>query len=133
MPWIETSTSPTGVFAASGAKQPAQQYTILVQLGLQAYQFAGRWADAITTLDKAIAVAGSTVPVNDVPILRYQQADFNVRLDAPETSAKYGKLAIEAMPACGTKCPENEKRIIRFVGEGEGAAGAVLFITCTGE
>ncbi len=31
------------------------------------------------------------------------------------------------------KCPENEKRIIRFVGDGEGAAGAVLFITCTGE
>jgi hypothetical protein len=36
-------------------------------------------------------------------------------------------------PDIVAKCPENEKRIIRFVGEGEGVAGAVLFITCTGE
>jgi hypothetical protein len=36
-------------------------------------------------------------------------------------------------PDIVAKCPENEKRIIRFVGEGEGAAGATLFITCTGE
>jgi len=31
------------------------------------------------------------------------------------------------------KCPENEKRIIRFVGEGEAQTGATLFITCTGD
>ena len=31
------------------------------------------------------------------------------------------------------KCPENEKRIIRFVGEGEASAGSTVFITCTGE
>ncbi|WP_235880352.1 hypothetical protein [Polyangium aurulentum] len=31
------------------------------------------------------------------------------------------------------KCPENEKRIIRFVGEGEAQIGATLFITCSGE
>ena len=36
-------------------------------------------------------------------------------------------------PDIVAKCPENEKRIIRFVGEGEGVAGSVLFITCTGE
>lgn len=30
-------------------------------------------------------------------------------------------------------CPENEERIIRFVGAGSATAGATLFITCTGE
>jgi len=30
-------------------------------------------------------------------------------------------------------CPETQKRIIRMVGEGQGATGATLFITCTGE
>ena len=30
-------------------------------------------------------------------------------------------------------CPETEKRIIRFVGEGQGKPGATLFITCSGE
>jgi hypothetical protein len=30
-------------------------------------------------------------------------------------------------------CPENEERIIRFVGAGAATAGATLFITCTGE
>lgn len=31
------------------------------------------------------------------------------------------------------KCPDNEKRIIRFVGEGEAQTGATLFITCSGD
>ncbi len=31
------------------------------------------------------------------------------------------------------KCPENEKRIIRFVGAGEAQTGATLFITCSGD
>ncbi|MBK9261509.1 MAG: hypothetical protein IPM54_17095 [Polyangiaceae bacterium] len=31
------------------------------------------------------------------------------------------------------KCPDNERRIIRFVGEGEAQTGATLFITCSGD
>lgn len=31
------------------------------------------------------------------------------------------------------KCPENERRIIRFVGAGEAQTGATLFITCSGD
>lgn len=31
------------------------------------------------------------------------------------------------------KCPDNEKRLIRFVGKGEAATGATLFITCSGD
>jgi hypothetical protein len=30
-------------------------------------------------------------------------------------------------------CPETEKRIVRFVGEGQGQTGATLFITCSGD
>jgi tetratricopeptide (TPR) repeat protein len=98
------------LFTVTGAQQAAQQYATLVTLGLQAYQFAGRWQEAVTTVDKAIATVGATIPVNDVPVLRYQQADFAVRLDDPAQAAKYGKLAIDAMPACGAKCPEDKKQ-----------------------
>ncbi len=42
------------------------------------------------------------------------------------------------VPATGNaeivkSCPDNEKRIIRFAGEGEAAPGATLFITCSGD
>jgi hypothetical protein len=42
------------------------------------------------------------------------------------------------VPATGNvdivkSCPDNEKRIIRFVGDGEAATGATLFITCSGD
>jgi hypothetical protein len=36
-------------------------------------------------------------------------------------------------PEIVAKCPDNEKRIIRFVGKGEAQPGATLFITCSGE
>jgi tetratricopeptide (TPR) repeat protein len=79
-------------------------YEILAKLGLQSYQFAGRWADGVKALDRALQVIGNKVPVNDLPVLRYQQADYTVRLDDPATAAKYAKQAIEALPACGSKC-----------------------------
>ncbi len=36
-------------------------------------------------------------------------------------------------PEIVANCPETEKRIIRFVGNGKGGTGATLFITCSGE
>jgi hypothetical protein len=36
-------------------------------------------------------------------------------------------------PKVVEKCPETEKRLIRFVGAGQAKAGATLFITCTGD
>jgi hypothetical protein len=36
-------------------------------------------------------------------------------------------------PQLVEKCPATEKRLIRFVGNGEAQAGATLFITCSGE
>jgi hypothetical protein len=100
------------LFDIFGAKQPAQQYEVLAKLGLQAYQFAGRWADGVAAIDKALATAGGTTPPNDVPVLRYTQADFMVRLDNPEAAAKYAKQALESLAPCGAKCSAKDKQDI---------------------
>lgn len=103
------------LFTIFGAKQPGQQYEVLAKLGLQSYGFAGRWKDGVTAIDKAITTAGTTVPANDLPILRYSQADFVVRLDDPETAAKYAKQALSAAEAC-TKCkPEEKLNVVQSV------------------
>ena len=36
-------------------------------------------------------------------------------------------------PDIVASCPANEKRIIKFVGQGKGATGSTAFINCTGE
>ena len=93
-----------------------QQYELLAKLGLQAYQFAGRWNDGVKALDKAIEVIGDKVPVNDKPVLRYQQADYTVRLDDPVTAAKYAKQAVDALPGCGSKCtPQDMENVVKSV------------------
>jgi len=89
-------------------KDKAKQYDTLAQLGLRAYGFAGRWSDGVAAVDKAIEVAGATIPANDVPVLRFTQADFIVRLDTPDVAAKVAKQALDALPACGTKCAAND-------------------------
>ncbi|MEO8841325.1 MAG: AgmX/PglI C-terminal domain-containing protein [Kofleriaceae bacterium] len=90
-------------------KTKDNQYEMLAKLGLQAYQFAGRWQEGVQAIDKAIEVEGDKVPVNDKPVLRYTQADYTVRLDDPATATKFAKLAIDALPACGAKCSDKDK------------------------
>ena len=90
-------------------KTKENQYEMLAKLGLQAYQFAGRWQEGVQSIDKAIEVEGDKVPANDKPVLRYTQADYTVRLDDPVAATKFAKLAIEALPACGTKCSDKDK------------------------
>ncbi len=126
---VSLAETTPAMFAVFGAKQKAQQYEVLAKLGLQSYGFAGRWADGIAALDKAVEVAGSTVPVNDLPVVRYTQADFNVRLDAPEISAKYGQQAIAALPGCGAKCTEKEKQDLIAGLQGMGLLFHVLYAT----
>ncbi|HEU0037225.1 MAG TPA: AgmX/PglI C-terminal domain-containing protein [Kofleriaceae bacterium] len=92
------------LFALFNAKQPAQQYEVLAKLGLQAYQFAGRWADGVAALDKALSVIGTAVPANDKVVIHYSEADFTVRLDQPEAASRHAKAALDALPACGQKC-----------------------------
>lgn len=91
-------------------KAKAQQYALLVKLGLQAYGFAGRWADGVTAIEKAIEVGGDTVPADDRVVLRFTEADYTVRLDTPDQAAKFAKLAVDAIAACGAKCPDQQKQ-----------------------
>lgn len=90
-------------------KSKQQQYELLARLGLTSYALAGRWADGVAALDKAVEVAGDTVPPNDRPVIRYSQADFTVRLDTPDVAAKYARQAIEALAACDAKCTAKDK------------------------
>src|SRR5690606_17026279 len=75
-----------------------QEYALLAKLCLQSYHFAGRWADGVKALERAVAIIGKQVPVNDLPVIRLQQADYTVRLDDPVTAAKYAKQAVDALP-----------------------------------
>jgi hypothetical protein len=90
-------------------KAKDQQYELLAKLGLQSYQFAGRWTDGVAAIDKAMEAEGDKVPANDKPVLRYTQADYTVRLDDPATAAKLAKQSLDALPACGTKCSDKDK------------------------
>ena len=90
----------------------ADQYANLAKLGLEGYQFAGRWTDGVAAIEKAFATVGTLVPVNDIPVLRYSEADYTVRLDDPVAAAAYGKQAVEALPGCGQKCSDKDKENI---------------------
>src|SRR6185312_13806258 len=96
------------IAALVDGKSKEQQYEVLAKLGLQGYQFAGRWADGVAAIEKAFAT-GATVPVEDVPVLRYSEADYTVRLDDPVKAAAFAKQAIDSLPACGTKCSNQSK------------------------
>jgi hypothetical protein len=98
------------LYAVMGAKDKRQQFQVLAKLGLESYQFAGRWQDSINAIDKAFEVGGDTVMANEKPVLRYQQAQFSIPLDQPELSAKLVKAMLEALPGCGPKCTEADKQ-----------------------
>jgi hypothetical protein len=93
------------LFAMMNAKVPADRYNVLARLGLQSYQFAGRWTDGVAALDEAVKVAGATIPPNDKLAIAYYQADFTVRLDTPEVAARHAKDAVNALscPTCSAK------------------------------
>ncbi len=101
----DTMTTLTPIFG----KAADQQYEMLAKLGLQSYQFAGRWKDGVSAIDRAIAAEGDKVPPNDKPVLRFTQADYTVRLDDPAAAATFAKEALAALPACGTKCSDKDK------------------------
>ncbi|HEX3476815.1 MAG TPA: AgmX/PglI C-terminal domain-containing protein [Kofleriaceae bacterium] len=98
---------------AAAAKQPQleqrTQYELTARLGLVSYALSARWADAIAALDKAVTVGGDILPPNDLPVIRYSQADFTVRLDAPDAAAKFAKQAVEAYKPCAEKCTAKDR------------------------
>ena len=90
-------------------RQKMQEFELVARLGLASYAGAGRWADAVAALDKALQIGGDAVPPADRPVVRYSQADFTVRLDAPDAAAKFARQAIEAFDACRDKCAAKDR------------------------
>ncbi|HEY4240231.1 MAG TPA: AgmX/PglI C-terminal domain-containing protein [Kofleriaceae bacterium] len=90
------------------AKTPADQYGVLSKLGLGAYGFAGKWSEGIATLEKALAAGGDKIPENERAGIRFNEAQFEVPLDAPDQAAVYGKQALEALGKC-EKCTADDK------------------------
>ncbi|HET7502914.1 MAG TPA: AgmX/PglI C-terminal domain-containing protein [Kofleriaceae bacterium] len=95
--------------AVKQTKHEQMLYELVAKLGLSGYGLVGRWADGVAALDKAASISGDAVPVNDRVVIRYSQADFTVRLDAPDAAAAFAKQAIEAIGPCGNKCTEKDK------------------------
>jgi tetratricopeptide (TPR) repeat protein len=81
-----------------------QRYELLRWLGL-GYGRAGRWTSGVAALDKAIEIGGNDIPPDDRVAIRAAQADFTVRLDTPELTAKYAVQAIDALSRCDTGQP----------------------------
>jgi tetratricopeptide (TPR) repeat protein len=105
VPLDQAASVITGVLA----KAKPQQFELLARLGLTSYASAGRWADGVAALDKAAELGGDTVPPNDRPVIRYSQADFAVRIDAPDAAAKFAKQAVDALDACRDKCTAKDR------------------------
>jgi hypothetical protein len=84
-------------------------YELIAKLALSGYGAVGRWSDGVAALGKAVEVAGDTVPPNDRPVIRYEQADFTVPLDTPDVAAGFAKQAVEALQSCGAKCADKDK------------------------
>jgi tetratricopeptide (TPR) repeat protein len=95
-----------GVF---NAKQPAMQSEVLIKLGERAYQYAGKWADAVGALQEALKVAGGTTPAFDKVFVNYNIAQFTVPLDQPDAAARAAKESIGALPGCGAKCSSKDR------------------------
>ena len=107
-----TNTAPeqaVSLITGALAKATLQQYELIAKLGLSGYAGAGRWAAGVAALERAVSLAGAVVPPNDLPVIRYSEADFSVRLDAPDAAAKYAKQALDALDACGSKCTAKDK------------------------
>jgi hypothetical protein len=98
---------------AKGAKD--LDYKLYAELGLKSYQYAGRWADGIAAIDKALN-CGAKVPAEDVPKLRYEQSDYAIRLDDPDAVAKYATAALQGVNACGAGCPTaGNQELVKYI------------------
>ncbi len=76
-----------------------------------------------STGDELVACQNDT---SDYPVVQGNEVAGWCYIDA-------GSSPPVGNPALVAKCPENEKRIIRFVGDGEARNGATLFVACQAE
>jgi tetratricopeptide (TPR) repeat protein len=105
-------------------KDQTLAYKLYADLGLKAYASGGRWTDAIAALEKALEIEGNKVLPHERTMIRYEEADYMVRLDDPATAAKYGKQALDALGPCGDKCEKDRENVI----EGIGVAAKLFYI-----
>ena len=96
------------------AKGKLAQGELIAKLGVLGYGLAGRWADGVAALDKALDVAGDTIPPSDRVVIRYSQADYEICLDTPDVTVTYAKQAIDALGACAGKCTDKDSTVQRI-------------------
>jgi hypothetical protein len=112
VPLADSTAALTPLFG----KNPDQQFDLLVRLGGEAYQFAGRWADGIAAIEKAITALGADkLPPEAAPKLRYAESSYALRLDDPASVTKYGKLTLDALSACAAKCTKDKEALVETV------------------
>jgi hypothetical protein len=106
-----TNASVEQARAAIGAlaKTKLAEYDLLLRLANLGYGPAGRWADAIAAIDKAIEAGGAAAPAGQRMQLRYSQAEYAVYIDKPDDAAAYAKQSIDIVASCGTKCTDRDK------------------------
>jgi tetratricopeptide (TPR) repeat protein len=97
------------LFDVLSAKQPAQQFQLLVKLGTTVYRNVGRWTEGTAAIEEALKVYGAQVGPIDRARLRIVQAEYQVRFDTPDVATKYAKQAIEAL-GCNPPCAEKDKQ-----------------------
>jgi hypothetical protein len=111
VPLADAVTALTPIFG----KSSAEQFNLVGKLGIEAYQFAGRWDDGIAAVEKAIGIIGGGMPSESLPKLRYTEASYALRLDDPGEVAKYGKATLDAVSACGAKCDSEKPALVETV------------------
>ena len=89
-----------------------RRYVLTFRLS-EAYEEAGRYAEAAATLDLVIdRVMKGEVPPDDLVGFRFRQADYAFRLGDPAVAADRAIAAHQALAACGDQCPESTRSAV---------------------
>jgi hypothetical protein len=111
VPMADAITALTPLYARNND----QMFDMIAKLGLESYQYAGRWSDGIAALEKAIGLLGAKLPPEVAPKLRYTEASYALRLDDPAQVTKFSKLTLDALTACGAKCDKDKDALVETV------------------
>ena len=111
VPMADAITALTPLYARNND----QMFDMIAKLGLESYQFAGRWTDGVAAIEKAIGVLGAKMPVEVLPKLRYTEASYALRLDDPSQVTKFSKATLDALTACGAKCDKDKDALVETI------------------
>ncbi len=101
----------TPIYAKGGGDAAVEMYN---KLGV-GYAYAGRWADAVKALEKMLAVPGAKIGDKELPVLRYNEGDYTVRLDDPATAANYTKMALDALAKCSSCSATDTENVVESI------------------